>query len=87
MQQAHHQGGLAHNGTRIAALVALMLALVVMCSSLSSVFNYSARSYFPATSKYSLVQNFPASTKNFKFKVYTDVVVYYSFLVGSVATP
>lgn len=64
----------------VVAGLLLFAALFVLCCCLSPVFNYSPQSYFPAKSEYSLVDW--AIGSRFQVKMYSDVVVYYSFIVS-----
>ena len=75
-----------------AILAVWYFAIVALCcSSFSSVWNYSAHSYFMADSPYNLLDDVVAKVSDkFIFKVYKDVVVYYTVLsalvvVGAVA--
>eukprot|EP00043_Microstomoeca_roanoka_P001253 m.31779 g.31779 ORF g.31779 m.31779 type:complete len:810 (-) comp10719_c0_seq1:453-2882(-) len=64
-------------------LILFMMVLAVCCSSFSSVWNFSATSYFPWQSPYAAVQ--VKVTDKFYFKLYSDTIVYYGF-IGFIAT-
>eukprot|EP00055_Hartaetosiga_balthica_P005449 m.15995 g.15995 ORF g.15995 m.15995 type:complete len:794 (-) comp4555_c0_seq1:259-2640(-) len=75
--------GLSHNWRAYIIALCLFIICAFCNASFSSVWNYSAKSYFPATSPFALLQ--AKVSKKFIFKLYPDTVVYYTFL-GVVAT-
>eukprot|EP00911_Craspedida_sp_UC1_P001887 UC1_evm2s1448 len=64
------------------ALIALCTVLTFCCATFSSVWNYSAHSYFMATSEFSMIDGH--INKWFTFKLYLDTVVFYGFLAALV---
>ena len=67
-------------------LLLYLVAFAVACSSFSPVWNYSAHSYWPSSSPYSLLKHGAAGkvSDRFTFKVYKDVVVYYCTMIAMV---
>jgi predicted ferric reductase len=68
--------GFQHVFAGTCSLLVLVALLVIATSSLTNVWNYSAHSYMPAVSPYSLVNI--AIGDNFMTKVYEDCVVFFS---------
>lgn len=72
--------GARANAPALATALFVLALLALSCCSFSGIWNYSAHSYFKATSPYSLVDG--RVNDNFIFKVYTDVVVFYVVLAA-----
>eukprot|EP00056_Hartaetosiga_gracilis_P014109 m.239742 g.239742 ORF g.239742 m.239742 type:complete len:800 (-) comp14013_c0_seq1:142-2541(-) len=81
--------GIAQNWKQYVTALCLFAICAFCNATFSSVWNYSAKSYFPATSEYAVVQvavhNVTNSTEMLVFKLYEDTIVYYSFM-GVIAT-
>ena len=68
------------NRIQIISVFIYLGALAVACSAFSPIWNFSAHSYFKSTSPYSILPNDGSVGKLFYWKVYTDVVVFYTVL-------